>query len=38
VWWIPLEPVAYALGGLLASSGYLLAVASLFHTIRRLPR
>jgi hypothetical protein len=38
VWWIPLEPVAYALGGLSASSGYLLAVASLFHAIRRAPR
>jgi len=38
VWWIPLRPVAYALGGLAASSGYLLAVASLFHTIRRAPR
>ena len=38
VWWIPLEPVAYALGGLSASSGYLLAVASLFHAIRRVPR
>jgi len=38
VWWIPLEPVAYALGGLSASSGYLLAVASLFQAIRRVPR
>ena len=38
VWWIPLEPVAYALGGLSASSGYLLAVSSLFHAIRRVPR
>jgi hypothetical protein len=37
VWWIPLGPVAYALGGLSASSGYLLAVASFFHTIRRVP-
>jgi hypothetical protein len=38
VWWIPLGPVAYALGGLLTSSGYLLAVASIFHAIRRVPR
>jgi hypothetical protein len=33
VWWIPLGSVAYALGGLSASSGYLLAVAWLFHAI-----
>ena len=38
VWWIPLGPVAYACGGLSASSGYLLAVASLFHAIRKVPR
>lgn len=38
VWWIPLGPVAYALGGLSTSSGYLLAVASIFHAIRRVPR
>ncbi len=38
VWWIPLAPVACALGGLSASSGYLLAVASLFQAIRRVPR
>jgi Na+/H+ antiporter NhaC len=38
VWWIPLGPVAYAFGGLSASSGYLLAVASLFHAIRKVPR
>ena len=38
VWWIPLKPVAYALGGLSASSGYLLAVASLFHALQRVPR
>lgn len=36
VWWIPLGPVAYALGGLSASSGYLLAVASLFQAVRRV--
>ena len=36
VWWIPLGPVAYAFGGLSASSGYLLAVASLFSSARRL--
>ena len=34
VWWIPLAPVAYALGGLSASSGYLLAVSSLLHAAR----
>jgi hypothetical protein len=38
VWWIPLGPVAYALGGLFTSSGYLLAVASMFHAIPRVPR
>ena len=38
VWWIPLGPVAYALGGLLTSSGYLLAVASMFHVIPGVPR
>jgi Na+/H+ antiporter NhaC len=38
VWWIPLGPVAYAFGGLSACSGYLLAVASLFHAIRKVPR
>jgi hypothetical protein len=37
VWWIPLAPVAYALGGLSTSSGYLLAVSSFFHVIRRAP-
>jgi hypothetical protein len=31
VWWIPFVPVAYALGGLSTSCGYLLAVASIFH-------
>ena len=36
VWWVPLEPVAYALGGLSASSAYLLAVASLFQAVRRV--
>jgi CHASE2 domain-containing sensor protein len=36
VWWVPLEPVAYALGGLSASSGYLLAVATLFQAVRRV--
>ena len=30
VWWIPFGPVAYALGGLSASCGYLVAVASIF--------
>jgi hypothetical protein len=38
VWWIPLVPVAYALGGLSASCGYLLAVASIFHAMRSAPR
>ena len=38
VWWIPLGPVAYPLGGLFTSSGYLLAVASMFHAIPRVPR
>jgi hypothetical protein len=38
VWWIPLGPIAYALGGLSASSGYLLAVASMFHAIPRVPQ
>jgi hypothetical protein len=38
VWRIPFGPVAYALGGLSASSGYLLAVASIFHAIQRVPR
>ena len=38
VWWIPIGPVAYALGGLFTSSGYLLAVASMFHAIPRVPR
>ena len=38
VWWISLGPVAYACGGLSASSGYLLAVASLFHATRKMPR
>jgi Na+/H+ antiporter NhaC len=38
VWWIPVIPVAYALGGLSASCGYLLAVASIFHAIRSAPR
>jgi hypothetical protein len=33
VWWKPLVPVAYALGGLSTSCGYLLAVASLFRAI-----
>ena len=37
VWWIPVLPVAWALGGLSASSGYLLAVASVFHAIRSAP-
>ena len=37
VWWIPLIPVAYALGGLSTSSGYLVAVSSFFHAIRRAP-
>jgi hypothetical protein len=35
VWWIPLAPVAYPLGGLSASSGYLLAVSSILHATRR---
>jgi hypothetical protein len=34
VWWIPLGSVAYALGGLSASSGYLLAVAWLSTRFR----
>jgi hypothetical protein len=38
VWWIPLQPLAYALGGLLTSPGYLLAVASVFHATRRVPQ
>lgn len=38
VWWIPFGPVAYALAGLSASCGYLVAVASIFHAIRRVPR
>jgi hypothetical protein len=38
VWWIPLGPVAYALGGLSTSCCYLLAVASMFHAIPRVPR
>ena len=38
VWWIPLGPVAYALGGLSTSSGYLLAVAVIFHAIPRVPQ
>jgi Na+/H+ antiporter NhaC len=38
VWWIPLVPAAYAFGGLLTSSGYLLAVSLLFRAIRRAPR
>lgn len=37
VWWIPLIPIAYALGGLSTSSGYLLAVSFFFHAIRRAP-
>lgn len=38
VWWIPFGPVAYALGGLSTSCGYLVAVASIFHAIRKVPR
>jgi hypothetical protein len=38
VWWIPLVPVAFALGGLSTSCGYLLAVASVFHAIQSAPR
>jgi hypothetical protein len=38
VWWIPLGPVAYALAGLFTSSGYLLAVASMFRVIPGAPR
>lgn len=38
IWRIPFGPAAYALGGLSASSGYLLAVALISHAIQRVPR
>jgi hypothetical protein len=37
VWWIAPVPLAYAIGGLSTSSGYLLAVSSFFHAIRQAP-